>query len=186
VVEEVGFTDPPPVAACQSTRTPETGLPRASVTSTSCGVASVEPTCPLRLSPELLVRDAAAPTVAVAVNVTGLPVSAGAVAVSVFAPAVGPSVHDRTAATPSVPVMTGVVGSTVPLPVATAKLTETPLTGLPLASFTTAAGGIATAVPATADWSLPAPTAIVAAAPALSVIVPDVAGVRGDAPKLSV
>src|SRR5439155_1515011 len=114
---------------------------------TSCGVASVEPTWPLRLSPELLVRDAAAPTVAVAVNVTGLPVSAGAVAVSVFAPAVGPSVHDRTAATPSVPAMTGVVGSTVPLPVATAKLTETPLTGLPPASCSWSTGCCASGAP---------------------------------------
>src|SRR5207247_6757931 len=128
-----------------------------------------------RLSPELFVRDAAAPTVAVAVNVSGLPVSPGAVAVSVFAPAVGPSVHDCTAATPSAPVLTGVVGSTVPLPVATAKVTETPLTGLPLASFTTAAGGIANAVPATADWLFPALPARVAWGLEISWIAPAVA-----------
>src|SRR5439155_1426967 len=129
----VGATEPPPSITVQLTVTLATGLLKSSVTFTDNGTGSVAPTVSFCRSPPFLVRDAAAPTVAVAVNVTGLPVSAGAVAVSVFAPAVGPSVHDRTAATPSVPVMTGVVGSTVPLPVATAKLTETLLTGLPLA-----------------------------------------------------
>src|SRR2546430_13391026 len=67
---------------------------------------------------------AAAPAVPVAVNVTGLPVMPlpAAVAVSVFGPAVVPSVHEDTAAIPPGPVVTGVVGFTVPLPAAGANV----------------------------------------------------------------
>src|SRR6266498_1935159 len=186
VEDEVGLTEPPPDAAAQSTRTPDTGLPFASVTRTSCGVPSVMPACPVRLSPERLVIDAAAPTVALAVNITGLPASPGAVAVRVFAPAVGPRVHDPTAAMPSAPVTSGVVGSTDPSPDATAKVTDTPATGFPLASFTITAGGIATAVPAAADWLSPARTAICVAGPAWSCSVTDVALLSPVAWKLNV
>src|SRR5690242_3218243 len=56
VVEEVGFTDPPPEAAAQVTVTPGTGLPCTSVTSTVCGVARVVPTWPTWLSPENFAR----------------------------------------------------------------------------------------------------------------------------------
>src|SRR6266849_8561496 len=94
-----------------------------------------------------------------AVNVTGLPISASAVAVSVFAPAVVPSVQEVAAAMPLALVSTAVVGLTVPPPVATAKVTATPATGLPLASFTITEGAIATAVPTVAVWVLPAFTA---------------------------
>ena len=93
----------------------------------------------------------AAPTAAVAVKVTGLPVSAGdVVAVSDCSPAVGPSVQVVTAATPLAFVNTGVTGVTVPLPDAAANVTETSLTGLLLTSRTTTDGGIATAVPTVA------------------------------------
>src|SRR5256885_10570083 len=68
----------------------------------------------------------AAPAVPVAVNVTGLPASPVAVAVTVLGPAVGPRIHDVAAAIPSVPVVTGVVGVTVPLPGLAAKVTATP------------------------------------------------------------
>jgi hypothetical protein len=100
-------------------------------------------------------------------------------------PAVVLKVHEVAAAIPSPPVVT-VVGVTVPLPGATANVTATPKTGLPLASFTITEGGGVTAVPTGAD-SPPAFRAIVAAAPALSVIGPEVAGVSpAPSPKLSV
>ena len=175
VVEKLGFTDPPPVAARQSTRTPETGFPPASLTSTSCGVASVVPTCPVSGSPELLTSDAGGPTVAVAVNVTELPARPAALALSVFAPAVGPSVQEATAAMPSAPVATGVAGFTVPSPDVTAKVTETPFTGLPLASVTSTDGGLATAVPAVADWVTTLCAAIWVAGPAATFTAADVA-----------
>src|SRR3989442_12685773 len=72
---------------------------------------------------------------------------------------------------PWVPVVTAVVGTTVPPPDATAKVTATPLTGLPFASCTITEGSTATAVPAVADCPLPALTAIALAAPAVPVAV---------------
>src|SRR5207244_6445046 len=81
----------------------------------------------------------------------GLPASPVAVAVAVFSPAVALTVHDAAAPPPSVPVVTGVVGVTVPLPGLAAKVTATPETGLPLASRTITEGGGVTAVPAGAD-----------------------------------
>src|SRR5207247_2436894 len=117
----------------------------------------------------------AAPAVPVAVKVTGLPVRPAAVAVRVFVPAVELKVHAVAAAIPSVPVVTGVVGVTVPLPGATANVTATPDTGLPLPSLTITDGGGVTAVPAGAD--VPPPfAAIEAAAPALSAIAPELTG----------
>ena len=95
-------------------------------------------------------------------------------------------VQDVAAAIPSVPVVTGVVGVTVPLPAAAANVTATPETGLPLASLTTTHGGVATAVPAGAD-APPALWAIDAAAPAVSATAPELTGVIPvPPPKLSV
>src|SRR3989441_5561121 len=110
-------------------------------------------------------------SVPVAVNGTGLPVSPLDVAVSVFGRAVGPRVHDVTVAMPLVPVVTAVVGTTVPPPEATAKVTATPLTGLAFASCTITEGSTATAVPAVADWLFPALRAICVAVPAVPVAV---------------
>src|SRR5205814_6451964 len=85
-------------------------------------------------------------------------------------------VQEVAAAIPSVPVGTGVVGVTVPLPASVASVTATPATGFPLASFTITEGGGVTAVPAGAD--VPPPLAAIdAAAPALSAIGPELAGV---------
>src|SRR5205823_7081522 len=127
----------------------------------------------------------AAPAVPVAVNVTGLPASPVAVAVAVMRPAVVTGVQDCAPPIPSVPVVTGVVGVTVPLPGLAAKVTATPETGLPLASRTITDGGGVTAVPAGAD--VPPPFgAIEAAVPAPSAIAPEVAGVSPPPPKLSV
>ncbi len=53
-----------------------------------------------------------------------------AVAVNVLPPAVEPSVQEVTVAMPLVPVITGVVGLTVPPPAPTANVTATPGTGL--------------------------------------------------------
>ena len=126
----------------------------------------------------------AAPAVPVAVNVTGLPVSPVAVAVSVLVPAVGLRVHDVSAAMPSAPVLTGVVGVTVPLPAAGVNVTATFATGFPLASFTITEGGGLTAVPAGAE--VPPPfAAIVAAGPAVPVAV-NVTGLPDKVPELAV
>src|SRR5206468_6871309 len=111
------------------------------------------------------------PAVPVAVNVTGLPVSEPEVAVSVFDPAVVPSVQLVTAAIPFAPVVTGAVGFTVPPPDATANVTEAPGTGLSNWSCTMTEGAIATAAPAVAVWLLPALTAICEALAAVPVAV---------------
>jgi hypothetical protein len=114
------------------------------------------------------------PTLPLSVNVTGLPASPVAVAVRVFGPAVGPSVHDVTAALPLELVATGIVGLTVPPPDATVNNTPTPTTGLLKASTTCTAGGTATAVPAGAVWLSPACFATCAAGPALRAIALEV------------
>src|SRR5207249_8664629 len=77
------------------------------------------------------------------VNETGLEFSRLLVPSSEFGPAVGPSVHDVTAAIPFAFVVTGVVGVTEPPPDATANVTLTPATGLPFASCTITDGSIA-------------------------------------------
>ena len=81
-------------------------------------------------------------------NVTGLPVSDPEAAVTLFVPAVGLRVHEVSAAIPSGPVLTGIVGVTVPLPAARVNVTATPATGFPFVSFTSTDGGELTAVPA--------------------------------------
>src|SRR5207302_8856014 len=96
------------------------------------------------------------------------------------------NVHYIAATIPSLPVVT-VVGVTVPLPGATANVTATPATGLPLASLAITAGGERTALPAGASWVTGLFAAIDVAAPALRAIAPEVAGVIPEPPpKLSV
>src|SRR5213596_3724582 len=107
------------------------------------------------------------------------------VAVNVFGPAVVPSVHEVTAAIPSAPVVTGVVGVTEPPPDATANVTATPATGFPFASCTITDGPTATAVPAVADWLFPPLSAIVLAAPAVPVAV-NVTGLPVSVPEVAV
>src|SRR5205807_2578068 len=128
---------------------------------------------------------AAAPAVPVAVNVTGLPESDPDAAVSVFGPTVGLNVHEVRAAIPSDPVLTGVVGVTVPLPAAGVNVTATPVTGFPFASFTITDGGEVTAVPAVVDWLVGLFAAVVAAAPAVPVAV-KVTGLPDKVPELAV
>src|SRR5437764_145766 len=171
VVDVAGSTAPPPDAAAHVTVMPATGLPFASLTSTMCGVCRRVATCPVRLSPELFAIVAAGPAVPAAVKVTELPARPLAVTVSVFCPAVALSVHDVSAAIPSVPVLTGVVGVTVPLPSAGVNVTATPVTGFPFASFTITDGGGLTAVPAGAVGLVGLFGGMVAAAPAVPVAV---------------
>ncbi|HVN74204.1 MAG TPA: hypothetical protein VMT44_06405 [Methanoregula sp.] len=108
------------------------------------------------------------PAVPVAVKVTAvIPVT---VAVRVFDPAVVPSVHPATEATPFDPVVVD-PPDTLPPPEAMAKITVTPLTGLLFASFTITLGGVATAVPTAADCPSPAFFIICVAGPAVPVAV---------------
>jgi hypothetical protein len=102
------------------------------------------------LLPPLIVISAAAPKIPVALNVTGDPVNELDVAVSVFAPALDPSVHEPTVAIPEALVV-ALAPVMLPPPVATANVTDTPETPLPLASETLTEGGIATALPAAAS-----------------------------------
>ena len=157
-----------PVAGLTASVTvaPWIGFPLASRTVT---VMVLEP------APAVIVAGAAAtvdcvvlgpPAVAVAVNVTGLPLSPAAVARSVSTLAVVPSVQEFAAAIPFAPVATGVAGSTVPLSPLVANVTATPATGLANWSRTITEGGVATAVPTVAACPLPAFSAICVAGPA--------------------
>src|SRR6184192_3856245 len=147
----VGVTVPLPAAGVNVTATPVTGFPFASFTITDGGEPTAAPAVAVWLVGLFAAIVAAAPAVPVAVNVTGLPESDPDAAVSVFGPAVGLSVQEVRAAIPSVPVLTAVVGVTVPLPAAGVNVTATPSTGFPFASFTITEGGVLTAVPAVAD-----------------------------------
>src|SRR5947199_3473228 len=157
-----------PVAGLTASVTvaPWIGFPLASRTVT---VMVLEP------APAVIVAGAAAtvdcvvlgpPAVAVAVNVTGLPLSPAAVARSMSTLAVVPSVQEFAAAIPFATVATGVAGSTVPLSPLVANVTATPATGLANWSRTITEGGVATAVPTVAACPLPAFPAICVAGPA--------------------
>src|SRR2546425_1133064 len=171
VTAVVGTTDPPPEATAKVTATPLTGLPLASCTITDGSTGTAVPAVADWLFPVLRPLSAAAPLFPVAVIVRALPVSPLDEAVSVFGPAVGPRVHDVTVAMPLVPVVTAVVGVTVPPPDVTANVTATPLTGLPLASCTITDGSTGTALPAVADWLFPAVCSICVAVPVVPVAV---------------
>src|SRR6184192_38196 len=164
-------TLPLPAAGVNVTATSATGFPFASLTITDGGDVTAVPAVADWLVGLFAAIVVAAPAVPVAVNVTGLPVSDPDVAVSVFDPAVALRVHEVRVAIPSDPVLTGVVGVTVPLPAAGVNVTATPPTGFPFASFTITDGGDVTAVPAVADWLVGLFAAIAAAAPAVPVAV---------------
>src|SRR5205823_14899091 len=127
---------PSPAATTKVTATPATGFPFASFTITDGGALTAVPAVADWLVGLFAAIVAAAPVVPVAVNVTGLPDNVPEEAVRVFDPAVGLSVHEVRAAIPSAPVLTGLVGVTVPLPAAGVNVTATCATGFPFASFT--------------------------------------------------
>src|SRR6185295_10800226 len=114
----------------------------------------------------VLLAGLAAPGVAVAVKVTGLPLtpSTPTVADRVLVPTVPPRVQLPTVSMPSAPVVAA-APLTSPPPEATANVTGTSATGVPPASRTTTAGLTATAVPAAAAWPSPAAIAAAAGAP---------------------
>jgi hypothetical protein len=98
------------------------------------------------------------------------PLRPTAPAVSVFAPAVAPSVQLPTVAIPDAfVVVLAPVNDPAPLPMK--KLTLAPLTGLLFASRTFTDGATVTAVPATAVCPSPALTMIEPGAPAVAVAV---------------
>jgi hypothetical protein len=120
----------------------------------------------------------AAPAVPVAVKVMGEPLRLPLVAVSVLAPAVVPRVQAGLVAMPVLSVVTALLEAIEPPPVATAKVTDTPLTALPCASVTLTDGAVVTAVATVALWLLPPFTAIVVAVPELTVTLPEFAAVN--------
>ena len=146
---------------------------------TAGGTVTAVPTRADCASPAWTAIWLAAPAVAVAVKVTGLPWSEPEVAVSVFGPAVLPSVQLVTVAMPLAPVVCA-APVTAPPPVAGAKVTATPATALPNASRTITEGSTDTAVPTVADCPSPPLLAMAAAgaaatvtlAVALSAVVP--------------
>ena len=99
-----------------------------------------------------------------------------------------PRVQLVSAATPLGLVATtaGLAGEVAPPPLATVKVTLTPATALPLTSVTTTLGGAVTLVPAVADCVVTEFAAMVVAAPACTVTVPEVTGVRPPALKVMV
>src|SRR5437764_1401110 len=127
----------------------------------------------------------APPAVPVAVNVTGLPVSPLAVAVSVLVPAVAPSVQLPTLAMP-LALVVWLAPVMLPLPGATANVTVTPPTGLPPPSFTITDGWIGTVPPTGAVCLSPPLIAICVAGPAVTVTVVDVTVPSWGAVKLRV
>ena len=149
VFTSVGDTEPSPVA--KVTATPLTGLPYWSVTWTRSGLARAVSTVAVWLLPSYRAMSVAVSAKAVALKLTGEPVSPAEVAVALCAPAVVPRVQvlaDR----PLASVLTS-VGDTEPSPVA--KVTATPETGLPYWSVTWTRIGLARAVPTVAVWLLP-------------------------------
>jgi hypothetical protein len=114
----------------------------------------------------------------VAEIVNGEPFNPAEVAVSVFAPAMVPNVQAGLVAMPVLSVVTAPVEASDPLPLATANVTDTPLTALPWASVTFTDGAVATEVATVALWLLPPFTAICVAAPELTVTLPEFATVK--------
>src|SRR5205823_5372931 len=147
----LGVTAPLPAAAVDVTATPSTGFPFASFTITDGGALTAVPAVADWLVGLFAAIVAAVPAVPVAVNVTGLPVSDPDVAVRVFEPAVALRVQLPTVATP-LALVVWLPPVIVPFPGATAKVTATPVTGFPFASFTITDGGALTAAPAVAVW----------------------------------
>ncbi len=99
------------------------------------------------------------PATPVALKVTGEPESRALVAVTVFAPAVAPSIHLPTVATPEA-LVTAVAPVREPPPAVIANVTLAPATGWFHASVTRTLGATATAVPAVALCASPACRAI--------------------------
>ena len=166
-----GAIAPPPFVSVNVTVAPLTPLPCASVTFALGGALTDAPACADCDVTEFDTNADAAPGVPVALNVTGLPLSPAAVAVTVFAPAVAPSVQLVNVAIPLAFVLTlaGVAGTITPPPTVRVNVTTTPLTGLPPLSVTLTLGGADTAVCTVVDCVTAEFAAIVVAAPVIPV-----------------
>src|SRR5438128_581104 len=130
---------PTPLAS-SATVAPGTGFPKAS-SAVTVSVDPLEPALAGIAAGSAVTRDCvllAGPMVPVAVNVTGLPVSPVAVAVSVLSPGTSPSVQD-VAAIP-LALLEVVTGLAVPPPPVASNGTPTPATGLPNCSDTITGG----------------------------------------------
>src|ERR1041384_8860361 len=136
-------TLPPPEATANVTIAPAAALLNWSRAITLGAVATFVLTVAVWPLPALSASCVAAPAVPVAVKVTGRPVNPADVAVSVFDPAVVPSVHDPTVAIPP-PLVGCEPPATLPPPVATANVTVTPATALPHESLPARAAAGAT------------------------------------------
>jgi hypothetical protein len=161
-------------AIANVTLVPATGLPPASVTVTTNGAPSAVLITLLWLFPEVRAMFVAGPTVAVDVNVTGLPVSPADVAVTEYVPTLFPNVSVLLACPlPSVEV--NVVLSDCPVAPtgvdAIANVTLVPATGLPPASVTVTTNGAPSAVLITLLWLFPEVRAMFVAAPTVAVDV---------------
>ena len=179
VVAAVALNDCPvaPIGAdaiAKLTVTPEIGLSPASVTLTTNGLERPVLVSDDWLFPDTIAIVVAAPTVAVAVKVTGLPLKPLDVAVTVYIPALSPSLK-LVEASPLVLVGHVVVPRDCPVAPggaeAIAKLTVAPDTGLPPASVTVTIRGSERAVLIAPDWLLPLVSAMVVAAPTVAVAV---------------
>src|SRR5688500_11158025 len=152
------------------TLNPATGFPLASVTFTDGGVGTGPPAVPVWLFPANAATVVGVPAPPVAVNVTDGGVSPVPVAVRVFGPAVVPSVQLPIVAIPDAFVVAA-PPVIVPPPLATANVIANPEMGFPNASVTRTAGGVATALPATAVCPSPATIARAVGAPGTTVTV---------------
>src|SRR5207237_626447 len=123
---------PPPVPGAKVTATPATGLPKASCTITAGGTATAVPTVAAWPSPTLIAMDAAAAAVTLTLAVAVTAVTPLSVALIVFVSAL---VELSVAvAWPLAPVRLVGWASALFVPLA-ARVTVTPLTGLPNSSF---------------------------------------------------
>src|SRR5205823_974548 len=136
-----GFTVPFAPVALNVTATPETGFPFASFTITDGGELTAAPAVPGWLAGLFAALVAAAPAVAVAVKITGLPASPLAVARAVSVRSVVPRVQEVAVSFPTRRSSDLVAGFTVPFAPVALNVTATPETGFPFASFTITEGG---------------------------------------------
>src|SRR5437773_2694617 len=170
----------PEPEAASTTVAPGIGFPAASLAVTVIVDAPLPAEMDVGAATTVDCAASTVPAVPVAVKVTGFPVmpDPAAIAVSVFVPALAPSVQLSTVATPAALVVWE-APVTLPPPEATAKVTLAPGTTLASASRSSTDGATTTAVPAWALWLLPPFTTIEAGAPAVIVNAVLVAGLSG-------
>jgi hypothetical protein len=188
VLNEVPVAPPGVVATANVTLTPGTGLLPASVTVTTNGVPNAVLICALWPFPNVRLIVVGVPVVAVAVNVTGLPVRTPDVAVTVYVPDLFPSVSVLFACPLPFVVVVVVLNDCPTAPpgvVAIANVTLVPWTGFPPASVTVTTNGEASAALTCAPWLFPEVRLIVVALPAVAVAV-NVTGLPVSIPDVAV